>query len=50
MEDIEKKTKTVYYMNLLDIENEDIQAGDVEFDTQLTLPSSDFQKIIRCSK
>ena len=34
-------------MNLLDIQNEDIQAGDVEFDTQLTLPSGDFQKIIR---
>ena len=30
-----------------DIENEDIQAGDVEFDTQLTHPSGDFQKIIR---
>ena len=47
MEDNDKKSKTVYYMNLLDIENEDINAGDVEFDTQLTLPSGDFQKIIR---
>ena len=47
MEDNDKKSKTVYYMNLLDIDNENIQAGDVEFDTQLTLPSSDFQKIIR---
>jgi proliferating cell nuclear antigen len=47
MEDNDKKSKTVYHMNLLDIENEDINAGDVEFDTQLTLPSGDFQKIIR---
>jgi proliferating cell nuclear antigen len=47
MEDNDKKSKTVYYMNLLDIDNEEIQASDVEFDTQLTLPSGDFQKIIR---
>ena len=47
MEDTEKKVKTTYYMNLLDIPDENIQAGDVEFDTQLTLPSGDFQKIIR---
>lgn len=47
MEDTEKKVKTTYYMNLLDIPDENIEAGDVEFDTQLTLPSGDFQKIIR---
>ena len=46
MEDTEKKVKTTYYMNLLDIPDENIQAGDVEFDTQLTLPSGTL-KIIK---
>ena len=34
-------------MNLLDINDEKIQIPDATFETALTLPSSDFQKIIR---
>ena len=43
----DKKTQTVYKLNLLDIPEEDIHVPPAEFDTELTLPSSDFQKLIR---
>ena len=43
----EKKTQTVYELNLLDIPEEDINIPPIEFETELTLPSSDFQKLIR---
>ena len=34
-------------MNLLDISEDEIKIPPAEFETELTLPSSDFQKIIR---
>jgi len=43
----EKNTQTVYKLNLLDIEDENIKIPPAEFETELSLPSSDFQKIIR---
>lgn len=43
----EKNTFTIYKLNLLDIANENINIPPAEFDTELTLPSSDFQKLIR---
>ena len=43
----EKSLQTIYKLNLLDINNENIQIPDATFETALTLPSSDFQKIIR---
>ena len=43
----EKNSQTTYKLNLLDMENENINIPPAEFETELTLPSSDFQKIIR---
>lgn len=43
----EKNSKTVYKLNLLDIDNKDINIPPAEFETELTLPSSDFQKLVR---
>ena len=43
----EKNSQTTYHLNLLDMENENIQIPPAEFETELTFPSSDFQKIIR---
>ena len=42
-----KKTQTTYELNLLDIPDDGLQIPPVEFDTELTFPSNDFQKIIR---
>ena len=43
----DKKTQTVYELNLLDIPDEKIDIPAVEFETELSLPSSDFQKLIK---
>ena len=43
----QKNTQTIYNLNLLDIPEETINIPPVEFETELSLPSSDFQKIIR---
>ena len=43
----EKNSQTTYKLNLLDIENKELNIPPAEFDTELTFPSSDFQKIIR---
>ena len=43
----EKNSQTIYKLNLLDIEDEHIKIPPAEFETELTLPSCDFQKIIR---
>jgi len=43
----EKNTQTIYNLNLLDINDEKIEIPPATFETELTLPSSDFQKIIR---
>ena len=44
---IEKNSKTVYRLNLLDIEEGTIDIPPAKFETELSLPSGDFQKIIR---
>ena len=43
----EKNSQTTYKLNLLDIQDDSISIPPAEFDTELTFPSSDFQKIIR---
>ena len=43
----EKNIETTYYLNLLDINNDDITIPPAEFETELTMPSQDFQKLIR---
>jgi len=43
----EKNSQTTYKLNLLDIQDETINIPPAEFDTELTFPSNDFQKIIR---
>jgi proliferating cell nuclear antigen len=43
----EKNLQTIYKLNLLDIIDENINIPPAEFETELTFPSNDFQKIIR---
>lgn len=43
----EKNSQTTYKLNLLDIQEDPIEIPPAEFETELTLPSCDFQKIIR---
>ena len=43
----DKNSLTSFKMNLLDISEEEIKIPPAEFETELTLPSSDFQKLIR---
>uniref|UniRef100_A0A6C0BUG5 Proliferating cell nuclear antigen PCNA N-terminal domain-containing protein n=1 Tax=viral metagenome TaxID=1070528 RepID=A0A6C0BUG5_9ZZZZ len=43
----DKNTQTIFKLNLLDISEEEISIPPAEFDTELTLPSIDFQKLIR---
>ncbi len=47
MNNNDKNTKTTYKLNLLDIDDEDINIPPASFETELTLPSSDFQKLVR---
>ena len=43
----DKNSQTIFKMNLLDISDEEISIPPAEFETELTLPSIDFQKLIR---
>tara|TARA_A100001037_G_scaffold220149_1_gene197959 strand:- start:7577 stop:8377 length:801 start_codon:yes stop_codon:yes gene_type:complete len=43
----EKNSQTVFKLNLLDISEDNISIPPAEFETELSLPSGDFQKIIR---
>lgn len=43
----EKNSQTVYRLNMMDIPDEDISIPPAQFETELSLPSGDFQKIIR---
>ena len=43
----DKNSQTIFKMNLLDIAEEEINIPPAEFETELTLPSIDFQKLIR---
>lgn len=47
IENGEKNTKTTYKLILLDLDNPKISIDPAEFNSVLTLPSSDFQKICR---
>ena len=47
IENGEKNSRTVYHLNLLDLQPDKVEIPDVEFDYILTMPSSDFQKICR---
>jgi proliferating cell nuclear antigen len=42
-----KNTQTTFKLNLLDIAEEEINIPPAEFETELSLPSVDFQKLIR---
>jgi proliferating cell nuclear antigen len=43
----DKDTRTLFKLNLLDISEEEIKIDPAEFETELTLPSIEFQKLIR---
>jgi len=43
----EKNSQTIFKLNLLDINNSDISIPPAVFESELTLPSGDFQKLIR---
>lgn len=47
IENGEKNQKTTFKLNLLDLNNPNISIDPVEFNSQINLPSVDFQKIIR---
>jgi len=47
IENGDKNTKTVYKLNLLDLDHEQISIDPTEFNSVITLPSTDFQKICR---
>ncbi len=47
LENAEKNTRTTYKINLLDLNNESFEIPEVTFNSVITLPSNDFQKIIR---
>lgn len=47
IESSEKNSKTVYKLNLLDLNSPTISIDPAEFNSQINLPSTDFQKIIR---
>jgi proliferating cell nuclear antigen len=47
IENMEKNTKTTYFLNLLDLNNDQFEIPEVEFNSVITLPSNDFQKMMR---
>lgn len=47
MENGEKNSRTIYKLNLLDLDNQTISIDNAEFNTTINLPSVDFQKICR---
>ena len=47
IENSEKGQKTTYRLNLLDLDHTKISIDPVEFSSVITLPSTDFQKIVR---
>jgi proliferating cell nuclear antigen len=47
IENNEKNTRRVTYMNLLDLENNNMEIPSATFNSVITLPSNDFQKICR---
>lgn len=47
IENSEKNTKSIFHLNLLDLDNPGISIDPTEFSSVITLPSNDFQKICR---
>jgi len=47
IENTDKNTRRVTYMNLLDLENNNMEIPSATFNSVITLPSNDFQKICR---
>lgn len=47
VENGEKNSYTTYNLNLIDIDEQDINIPDLTFNSIITMPSADFQKIIR---
>ena len=43
----EKKVETVYYLNLMDLQESQISIPPAVFESVITIPSSDFQKLMR---
>jgi|TARA_B110001469_G_C9553617_1_gene274630 proliferating cell nuclear antigen len=43
----DKNSQTIFHMNLLDISDNEISIPSVTFETELSFPSGDFQKLIR---
>lgn len=50
IENGEKNTKTTYKLNLLDLDNPNIHVEPASFESVITLPSIDFQKLCRDMK
>ena len=44
---IDKNSQTIFKMNLLDIGEDEIKIPPVKFETELTFPSAEFQKLVR---
>tara|TARA_B100000795_G_C22786522_1_gene434871 strand:+ start:467 stop:1255 length:789 start_codon:yes stop_codon:yes gene_type:complete len=47
IENSEKNTTSTFHLNLMDLDVDSIQIPSVEFESVITMPSTDFQKIIR---
>lgn len=47
IENGEKNCRTIYKLNILDLPEEPITIPDVHFESVITMPSGDFQKLIR---
>jgi proliferating cell nuclear antigen len=47
IENTEKNSKTTYKINLIDYDNDKLDIPHVQFNSMITLPSNDFQKICR---
>lgn len=47
IENSDKNTRTTYKLNLLDLDHEDLGIQPMPFNNMITLPSSDFMKLIR---
>lgn len=47
IENSEKNTTSTFYLNLMDLHVDNIQIPSVEFESVITMPSTDFQKTIR---
>ena len=46
-ENSQKNTTSTFHLNLMDLDVDNIQIPSVEFESVITMPSTDFQKIIR---